>query len=96
MTQSPHEPHPVGELGLLTTRAVARLSGFSQKTVLRAIRAGELPASKVRNEYRVWQADYREWINAARVTPPVSDVRLRSAGSGVGSAARLREMEAEA
>jgi excisionase family DNA binding protein len=75
---------------------VARLSGFSQKTVLRAIRAGELPASKVRNEYRVWQSDYREWINAARVTPQASEARARSTGSGIGSAARLREMEAEA
>ena len=93
MTLNPLE----AELRLLTVRTVARLSGFSQKTVLRAIRAGELTASKIRGEYRVWPTDYRAWINADRVESPRRPVALPGRGlSEVGSAARLREMEPDA
>ena len=89
------EPHEA-ELGLLTPRHVARLSGFSEKTVLRAIRAGELPASKVRNQYRIWPADYRAWIDAARVDRPLPEAAPRQAVTDRASAARLRRMETDA
>lgn len=90
MTLEPHEL----ELGLLTPRHVARLSGFSEKTVLRAIRAGELPASKVRNQYRIWPADYRAWIDGARVEHPATPPSRGPTPTDTASASRLRQMEA--
>ena len=49
----------------LTPADVAELSGFSLKTVRRAIQSGDLVASRVRNTYRVWPADYRAWIDCS-------------------------------
>lgn len=81
------------ELATLSVTDVARLSGLSEKTVLRALAAGELAGSKVRNRWMVWRDDYRAWINSGR----------RSAGPGIedqsprmpvaGSAERLRAIE---
>ena len=80
----------------LTPADVAELSGFSLKTVRRAIRSGDLVASRVRNTYRVWPADDRAWIDGARMENPAPVVPMPAAGSRTGSAERLREMEAEA
>jgi hypothetical protein len=97
VTQS--SPDALLELAVLTTQDVARLSGFATKTVLRAIRAGDLVASKVRGKYRVWPADYRRWIDGRRVAPSPNS----SEGAPVplplpvsGSASRLRALETQA
>lgn len=95
VTSKPRNPHRLGELAVLSAADVAELSGFSLKTVLRAIRAGELVASKVRNTYRVWPADYRAWIDGARVARSPSVPVPESVGSVIGSATRLRELEPE-
>lgn len=81
------------DLAVLTTADVARLSGFSTKTVLRGIRAGELVASKVRGEYRVWPDDYRRWIDSRRVSPVEIERGNLAAVARVGSVSRLRALE---
>lgn len=86
-----------GGFTLLTTADVARLSGFSTKTVRRAIAEGELVASLVRGEYRVWPDDYRRWIDGGQVAGETSRKRARPASdTGPGSLDRLRSMEADA
>jgi len=87
----------VGSLELLSTADVARLSGFSTKTVRRAIAAGELVASLVRGEYRVWPEEFRQWIDGRRVPgEPRQRATLRQVDSDLGSIARLRALELEA
>jgi hypothetical protein len=86
-----------GGFALLTTADVALLSGFSTKTVRRAIADGELVASLVRGEYRVWPEDYRRWIEGGQVAREGPRNRARPATDrGSGSADRLRAMEADA
>ena len=87
---------PDEELALLTTADVARLSGFATKTVLRAIRAGGLAASRVRGEYRIWPTEYRAWIDGRRVSSEAlsSAAGTRPASPRASSVARLRELEA--
>lgn len=97
MTESPELWRDAGGFGLLTTADVARLSGFHPKTVRRAIAAGELVASFVRGEYRVWPEDYRQWIDSGRVTgePKAPPRQSRAPEVGPGSLDRLRSLEAE-
>lgn len=97
MTEGPELWRDAGSFGLLTTEDVARLSGFSRKTVRRAIKAGELVASSVRGEYRIWPEDFRRWIDCGRVACESGGPRpaRRSDGSSPGSLDRLRALEAE-
>ena len=83
------------DLEVLTIADVERLSGFCSKTVRRAIDAGELVASKVRNRWLVWPGDYRAWIDAGRVareTKPGAE-QAPSRFSAPGSIDRLKAME---
>ena len=97
MTEGPELWRDAGGFGLLTTADVARLSGFSPKTVRRAIAAGELVASYVRGEYRIWPTDYRQWIDSGRVTGEPKPPRRKASPpeTGPGSLERLRSLEAE-
>jgi len=83
------------DLEVLTIADVERLSGFCGKTIRRAIDAGELAASKIRNRWLVWPADYRAWIDTGRVArevrPRVKPASGRS--SAPGSKERLKAME---
>lgn len=64
---------------LLTPREVATFCSLNYRTVLRAIEAGELPASRVRNRLRIRQEDMDAWIDASRTTPRTAVLPDRSA-----------------
>jgi hypothetical protein len=78
---------------LMSVADVAGQSGFSTKTVLRALAAGELVGSKVRSRWVVWPEDFRAWIDGGRrETRALLDADSGEAGE-VGSVERLRKIE---
>jgi excisionase family DNA binding protein len=54
---------------LLTVEDVAGLTGLSAYTVRKAIRDGELVASKLRGRIRVDPGDLAAWVDAGRIAP---------------------------
>jgi excisionase family DNA binding protein len=54
--------------GPLETRAAAERCGCSRVTIIRAIRAGDLPARRLgpRGSYRLDAADLEAWLQPAR------------------------------
>lgn len=72
---------------------VASQSGFSAKTVLRALAAGELVGSKVRSRWVVWPEDFRAWIDAGRRETRARPNRENNEAGEVGSVERLRAIE---
>jgi excisionase family DNA binding protein len=62
--------------------------GVSVRTLRAAIKAGELPASKVGREYRVRRADLTAWMTGRRVEPrqteqtPAERAIARAANAG--------------
>jgi PTS system nitrogen regulatory IIA component len=52
---------------MLTVREVAHILDVSERTVLRWIRTGDLPASRSRERYRVNPVDLLEWASARGV-----------------------------
>jgi hypothetical protein len=78
---------------LMSVTDVATQSGFSTKTVLRALAAGELVGSKVRSRWVVWPEDFRAWIDGGRrEARAVTNSPSGKAGE-VGSVERLRAIE---
>jgi excisionase family DNA binding protein len=76
----------------MSVAEVAQRSGFSKKTVLRALQAGELVGAKVRSRWVVWPEDFRAWIDGGRraaTTPGWVSER----GGRAGSAERLLAIE---
>jgi excisionase family DNA binding protein len=73
--------------GLLTPAEVAEICRVSGKTVMRAINAGELPASRLgrRGAHRIRPEDVEAWIAARAVYPSIPPVEsattLRSRSS---------------
>lgn len=63
---------------LLTPREVADYCNLNYRTVLRAIEAGELPASRLSNRLRVSRYDMLAWIDgkAVKARPRPHDQRL--------------------
>lgn len=51
----------------LTMTQVRHLSGFSEDTVLREIRRGNLPATKVLNRWRFRESAVLQWLNPEKV-----------------------------
>lgn len=51
---------------ILNIREVAELLRVAEKTVYSMAQRGELPAFKVRGQWRVRRADLDAWINAQR------------------------------
>lgn len=88
-----------GQDGFLTPADVARRSGFSEKTVYRAIRSGALVASRPTAHYRITEADYQRWV-AARLlrqdASPPADLPSPAATAERGSLDELRAIEREA
>jgi hypothetical protein len=72
---------------------VASQSGFSTKTVLRALAAGELVGSKVRSRWVVWPEDFRAWIDGGRRETKASATCSSGKVGEVGSVERLRAIE---
>lgn len=54
---------------LLTPDDVARITGLSIHTVRAAVRAGELPASKLRGRIRIHPDDLATWVDENRIHP---------------------------
>jgi excisionase family DNA binding protein len=76
----------------LDIKAAASRSGFSTKTIYRAISAGELKAAKVRSRWRIAVHDLEEWLRAGAdaVAPPALLVNVETQP---GSRAALRKIE---
>jgi len=55
-----------GEDQFLFVADVARRSGFSLKTVYRAIDSGALVASQPTSRYLVTEAEYQRWVSSGR------------------------------
>jgi excisionase family DNA binding protein len=51
----------------LSMSQVRRLSGFSEDTVLREIRRGNLPGEKVCNRWRFRESAVLQWLNPGKV-----------------------------
>jgi excisionase family DNA binding protein len=78
---------------VLTVAEAAARTPFSTKTILRALVAGELVGSKVRNRWLIRLNDLDAWLDSGRRgAVNASTVRTRRP-TRVGSAARLREIE---
>jgi excisionase family DNA binding protein len=59
----------------MTVKEIAKDIDLHEKVVRRAIEAGELPATKVRNRIRVKRSDYEAWVEANKVEPyPVPEL----------------------
>jgi excisionase family DNA binding protein len=75
---------------LLSVAEVAAALGFEQEAIRRAVRRGELPASKINGRIRIDPADVQAWLQEGRVVadPEPGPARARpaarssSAGSG--------------
>lgn len=85
---------------LLTVDDVAETTGLSTETVRRAIRAGELPAAKIRRRIRIRPVDVADWIERSRIeavplsTPggaPIPQPRTRKAAPLGGYQQRARD-----
>jgi excisionase family DNA binding protein len=76
-------------------KEAAARSGFSTKTLYRAIAAGELRATKVRSRWRIAVSDLEAWLRLPLAGPAwVGPVALRlPAPAEVGSLAALRLIE---
>lgn len=57
--QQPTRPAP----DMLSPQEAADLLGLHPRTVLRAIAAGELQATKVRNRWRITRAELEQWLS---------------------------------
>ena len=53
----------------LNPEQAAEQSSFSTKTIYRALWAGELPASKRRNRWRIRPDALAAWVDGERTTP---------------------------
>lgn len=78
---------------LMSVADVASQSGFSTKTVLRALGAGELVGSKVRSRWVVWPEDFRAWIDGGRREARKATNSTGGEAREVGSVERLRAIE---
>jgi excisionase family DNA binding protein len=89
-----------GSEALLTPADVARLARVCAKTVYRAIKRGDLVASRLGSVYRIRTQDFDAWVHQSRHTPAVPTPsmfrRERLAGAGAGTDEALRHIEGEA
>jgi excisionase family DNA binding protein len=59
----------------MTVKEIANDIHLHEKVIRRAIEAGELPATKVRERIRVRRSDYQAWLEANKVEPyPVPEL----------------------
>jgi excisionase family DNA binding protein len=79
---------------LLSIREAAARSGFSTKTLYRAIAAGELRAKKVRSRWRIPVSDLEAWLHPGPVMGSREGVRV-AAPAETGSLAALRLIESD-
>jgi len=88
-----------GEDQFLFVADVARRSGFSRKTVYRAIESGALVASQPTSRYLVTEAEYQRWVSSGRHGQgPARRVELGEPAAPPirGSLDELRAIEREA
>ena len=92
---------PVSEVGAdrpLTAIEAASVAGVNERTIRRAISAGQLPATKHRGAFRIspadlaaWQAEYEAGTPPDRATDtgPAEDRTGQSAGSGPNASGQV-------
>jgi hypothetical protein len=81
----------------LTPADVAQWSGFSLKTVYRAIRSGTLEASQPTARYRITPDAYERWVFSRRSEGQAPSTEVVPATRPIeGSLERLRRIEREA
>lgn len=78
----------------LDIETAAARSGFSRKTLYRAIAAGELRAKKVRSRWRITVRDLEGWLQPS-TSPAAAVVRPTTVPQETGSRAALRLIEGE-
>jgi excisionase family DNA binding protein len=79
---------------VLTVAEAAARTPFSTKTILRALVAGELVGSKVRNRWLIRLNDLDAWLDSGRRGAIENVPSLRTPRpTRIGSADRLREIE---
>ena len=80
-----------------TVDETARRSGFSQKTIYRAVQAGELESRKIRCRWRISAEAFERWMGSGLVAESQEPRRPRRATStsGAASVARLVAIERE-
>ena len=83
----------------LTPAQVADHAGLSVKSVYRAIRRGELAASKLGAVIRIRARDFDAWVDSSRVAPLSADCSMGEtapdAPLGVGTLDALRKIKRE-
>lgn len=79
----------------MTPQDVAARSGYSLKTVYRAIRSGRLRAYQPTSRYLITEADYWSWLHSGARAEDVP-AREPSEPAAPGSAEALRAIEREA
>lgn len=60
---------------LLSVRRVAELADLSEMAIYRAIKAGELRASRLRGKLRIRSQDFERWVDENAVQVPRSNDR---------------------
>jgi excisionase family DNA binding protein len=80
----------------MTVKEVSQLSKLGVKAVRKAIKCGELRASKLRGQWRMTDADYAAWLESGRLLVlPAAVVLAPAAPAARGSLAALRRIEDE-
>lgn len=79
-----------------TVKEAAERARCSVKTIYRAIRHGDLKASRPTAHYRIAAGDLEAWLSSERVPALRPAMGSAAAVSPRGSASRLREIEDEA
>lgn len=64
----------MSERDLYSVKELAARTGFCEKTIVRCIKRGELPASKLCSEFRVTRDAYLAWVEAGAVEPETTPV----------------------
>ena len=84
----------------LTPAETGAMTGFSVKTIYRAMKAGELVASRVRSRYLIDPRDVARWVESCRVNAvqerSSTSLSFRPGNPESGSLAELRAIEREA
>lgn len=60
------DPDMLFDNQVLTIKGTARLLKYSQKTVYRLARSGEIPCKRVGREYRFLLSDLIDWMKGAK------------------------------
>jgi len=72
------EDKPMDTNEVMTLAEVAKYLQLAEKTVLRMVKRGEIPAAKVASQWRFMRAVIRDWLITQMQTLPWSDLESRA------------------